>query len=79
MYVEIIHVPIHVGHHEVNCVVDVDDFLNGKFALVVNATAVWVLVCIIEPLTLRHQSCITDSNIAILVNVNARTCLQVTS
>ena len=69
--VEKVHSPIHVGHHEVNRVVNVDDFLDREFTTVVHSGAVGMFVGFVEPLALRHQRGIAHGDVAILVDVRA--------
>ena len=71
MNVEIIHVPIHISHHKMDRIKDVDDFLHREIALVMKPRAVRVRVGLIEPLALRHQCCVTHRDVAVLVDVCA--------
>ena len=77
MDVEVIHVPVHVGHHEVHSVEDVQDFQDRKVALVVHPTAVRVRVGFVEPLALGHERGVADGDASVLVNVRARSHLHV--
>ena len=77
VHIEEVHPPVHISHHEMHRIVNVDDFLHWEFTTVVHAAAVWMLVGLIEPLALRHQCGIAHRDVAILVDVRAGRSCQV--